>query len=130
MSGFRAQVLDALGRRGAAEEAVRVSKDAATSDDYNAQAMWRSGEARVLARRGQFDEAERIGREAVDWIDRSDELNNQAWVRMGLVDVLRLAQRPADAREVLSEAIARFEQKGNEVMTDKARALFDELPAR
>ena len=46
---------------------------------------------------------------------------------MGLVDVLRLAQRPADAREVLSEAIARFEQKGNEVMTGKAQTLLDEL---
>ncbi len=127
MSGFRAPVLDALGRAEEAEEAVRISRDAATSDDYNAQAMWRRGEAAVLARRGQYDEAERIGREAVTWIDRSDELNNQADVRMALVEVLRLASRTAEAREVLSEALARYEQKGNEVMTAKARALLDEL---
>jgi len=63
MSGFHAVALDALGRVEEAEEAVRVSKDAATSDDYNAQAFWRWGEAKVLARRGRFDEAERIGRE-------------------------------------------------------------------
>ena len=67
MSGFHAVALDALGRVEEAEEAVRVSKDAATSDDYNAQAFWRWGEAKVLARRGRFDEAERIGREAVAW---------------------------------------------------------------
>jgi tetratricopeptide (TPR) repeat protein len=83
----------------------------------------------LLARRGQFAEAERIGREAVAWIDRSHELNVQAQVRMGLAEVLRLANRPAEAREVLSEALARFEQKGNEVMAGRARALLDELRA-
>jgi tetratricopeptide (TPR) repeat protein len=127
MSAFRAWVLDGLGRLDAAKEAVRVSREAATSDDFNAQAMWRSGGAKLLARRGQFDEAERLGREAVAWIDGSDELNNQADVRMDLVEVLRLAERPAEAREVLSEALARYKQKGNEVMTAKAQALLDEL---
>ncbi|MGZ4319009.1 MAG: AAA family ATPase [Gaiellaceae bacterium] len=127
MSAYRAWVLDELGRLDAAEDANRVSRAAATSDDYNAQAMWRSGGAKILARRGQFDEAERLGREAVAWIDRSDELNNQAEVRTDLAEVLRLAERPAEAREVLTEALARYEQKGNEVMTAKAQALLDEL---
>jgi tetratricopeptide (TPR) repeat protein len=127
MSAFRAWVLDGLRRLDAAEDAVRVSREAATSDDYNAQAMWRSGGAKILARRGQFDEAERLGREAVAWIDGSDELNNQAEVRKDLAEVFRLADRPAEAREVLSEALARYEQKGNEVMTDRTRVLLDEL---
>ena len=127
MSAFRAWVLDGLRRLDAAEDAVRVSREAATSDDYNAQAMWRSGGAKILARRGQFDEAERLGREAVAWIDGSDELNNQAEVRRDLAEVLRLAGRDDEAREVLAEALARYEQKGNEVMTAKARALLDEL---
>jgi len=127
MSAFRAWVLDGLRRLDAAEDAVRVSREAATSDDYNAQAMWRSGGAKILARRGQFDEAERLGREAVAWIDGSDELNNQAEVRRDLAEVLRLAGRDDEAREVLAGALARYEQKGNEVMTGKARALLDEL---
>jgi len=41
--------------------------------------------------------------------------------------VLRLAERPDEARDALGEALARYEQKGNEVMTDRARALLDEL---
>jgi class 3 adenylate cyclase/tetratricopeptide (TPR) repeat protein len=130
MSGFRAQMLYALDRLEEAEAAVRLSRDAATSDDSNAQAMWRWGEGMLLARRGRFEEAERVCREAVAWIDRSDELNNQADMRLGLVEVLRLAERPAEAREVLEEALARFERKGNEVMIDRSRALRDELAAR
>jgi hypothetical protein len=46
---------------------------------------------------------------------------------MGLVEVLRLAGRPDEARDVLEEALARYEQKGNEVMASRARALLDEL---
>jgi hypothetical protein len=48
-------------------------------------------------------------------------------VRKDLAEVFRLADRPAEAREVLAEALARYEQKGNEVMTDRTRVLLDEL---
>jgi len=46
---------------------------------------------------------------------------------MGLVEVLRLAGRADEAGGALGEALARYEQKGNEVMTGRARALLDEL---
>jgi len=129
MSALHAEALDALGRFDEAEAAVRLSKEASTSDDYDAQALWRGAEAKLLARRGQFDEAERLAREAVATIDRIDEVNHQGNVRIGLVEVLRLAGRNDEAREVLEEALARYEQKGNAVMTDQARTLRDELRA-
>jgi class 3 adenylate cyclase/tetratricopeptide (TPR) repeat protein len=127
MSAIHAEALYQLGRFEDAEAAVRLSRGASTSDDYNAQALWRSAEAKLLAQRGQFDEAERLAREAVATIDRIDEVNHHGNVRMGLVEVLRLAGRTDEAREVLAEAIIRYEQKGNEVMTDRARALLGEL---
>jgi class 3 adenylate cyclase/tetratricopeptide (TPR) repeat protein len=127
MSSLHAEALYLLGRFEEAEAAVRLSRDASTRDDYNAQALWRSAEAKLLARRGQFDEAARLAREAVATIDRIDEVNHHANVRMGLVEVLRLAGRPDEARDVLEEALARYEQKGNEVMASRARALLDEL---
>jgi tetratricopeptide (TPR) repeat protein len=129
MAAFHAEALYLLGRFEDVEAAVRMSRDAATSDDYNAQALWRCAEAKLLAQRREFDEAERLAREAVATIDRSDEINHQAQVRMGLVEVLRLAGRPDEARDVLAEALARYEKKGNEVMADRARALLDELRA-
>jgi len=45
---------------------------------------------------------------------------------MGLAEVLRLAGRTDEAREVLAEALARYEQKGNEVMAARARALLED----
>jgi class 3 adenylate cyclase/tetratricopeptide (TPR) repeat protein len=129
MASLRAEALYALDRVGEAGEAVRVSRDAATSDDYNAQALWRCAEAKLLARRGQFDEAERLAREGVALSDRSDELNNRAEVRMGLVEVLRLAQRPDEAIRVLEQALELYDQKGNLVGTGSARVLREELGA-
>jgi tetratricopeptide (TPR) repeat protein len=92
-------------------------------------ALWRCAAAKLLAQRGRFDEAERLAREAVATIDRIDEVNHHAQMRMGLVEVLRLAGRTDEARDVLAEALARYEQKGNAVMTERTRALLDELSA-
>jgi class 3 adenylate cyclase/tetratricopeptide (TPR) repeat protein len=127
MSALHAEALYLLGRFEDAEAAVRISRDASTSDDYNAQALWRCAEAKLLAQRGRFDEAEQLAREAVATIDRIDEVNNHAHVRMGLVEVLRLAERTAEAIPVLEEALGLYEQKGNEVMSDQARAVLHEL---
>jgi tetratricopeptide (TPR) repeat protein len=129
MAALHAEALYAQGRLDEADAAVRVSRDAATSDDYDAQALWRCAEAKVLARRGHFEDAERLAREAIDQIDRTDEVNHHAQVRMGLVEVLRLAERPDEAIPVLEQALVLYEQKGNLVMADRARALLDELTA-
>jgi len=127
MSGWRAEALYALGRLDEAAAAVRVAREAATSDDYNAQAFWRSNEAKLLARQGRFDQAEALAQEAVAQIDRSDELNNAALVRVDVVEVHRLAGHLDGAIRVLDEAAAQFEQKGNAVMIERTRALRDEL---
>jgi tetratricopeptide (TPR) repeat protein len=129
MVALQAEALYLLGRFEDAKASVRRSRETSTSDDYDAQAMWRCAEAKLLAQRGRFDEAERLAREAIATIDRIDELNNQAQVRLGLVEVLRLAGRPAEAHDVLEEALARYKQKGNEVMAARARTLRDELSA-
>jgi class 3 adenylate cyclase/tetratricopeptide (TPR) repeat protein len=129
MAGLLGDVLYDQGRIDEAAAATERSRNAATEDDRNAQAIWRFVEAKVLARRGRFDEAEVVAREAIAIIDRSDELNNQAVFREGLVEVLRLSGRTDEAIQVLEEALARYEQKGNVVMTDATRSLLDELKA-
>ncbi len=129
MASLWAEALYELDRFEEAATAVRMSRDATTSDDYNAQGFWRCAEAKLAARRGAFDEAESLAREAIDFIGRSDELNNQAHVDLGLVEVYRLAGRSEDAIRALDDAIARFEQKGNVVMIERSRALRDELGA-
>jgi class 3 adenylate cyclase/tetratricopeptide (TPR) repeat protein len=130
MSGVWAEALYELDRLDEARTAAHLSRDAATRDDANAQAFWRWAEAKLLAREGWFDEAEALAREAIAFSDRSDELDNSARVRLGLVEVYRLAGRNEDAIEVLDDAIARYQRKGNEVMTKRSRALRAELGAR
>ena len=89
----------------------------------------RAVKAKVLARRGDFDEAERVAEEAIASVDRSDELNNRANVRTDAAEALQLAGRTDRAVVLLQEALAQFEQKGNVVMSERTRALLDDLGA-
>jgi tetratricopeptide (TPR) repeat protein len=127
LAAFLAEALYVQGRFDEARRWVDVSREAATSDDYDAQAWWRSVEAKLLAQHEEYDGAEAVAREAIDVINRSDELDNQAHVQLSLVEVFRLAGRYDDALQALDGAIERFERKGNVVMTRRSRALRDEL---
>jgi class 3 adenylate cyclase/tetratricopeptide (TPR) repeat protein len=127
MSALLADALYAQGRLDEAEAAVRGSREAATSDDFNAQAAWRAAQAKILARRGELEEAERLAREAIEIIDRSDELSHQGEFRVGLAEVLQLAGRTDESIPVLEEALERYEQKENRVAADTTRALLTEL---
>jgi tetratricopeptide (TPR) repeat protein len=130
LAGFLGEALYVQGRFDEARRWVDVSRETATSDDYDAQARWRSVEAKLLAQRKYYEEAEAVAREAIDVINRSDELDNQAHMQLALVEVLRLAGRDEEAIEALDDAIERFERKGNVVMIERSRALRDELAAR
>jgi class 3 adenylate cyclase/tetratricopeptide (TPR) repeat protein len=126
MATMLADALYAQGRLDEAEAAVQRSREAATSDDFNAQAAWRAVHAKILARRGELEEAERLAREAIEIIDRSDELSHQGDFRVGLAEVLGLAGRTDKSIPVLEEALARYEQKENRVSADATRALLAE----
>jgi tetratricopeptide (TPR) repeat protein len=127
LSAFLGDALYEQGRFGEARSWVKVSRETATIDDYNAQGLGRSLEAKLLARDEKFDEAETVPREAIEFVNRSDELDTQAHVHLGLVEVYRLAGRNEEAVAALDDAIALFERKGNVVMIERSRALRDEL---
>jgi tetratricopeptide (TPR) repeat protein len=110
-----------------AEAAAARSRDAATSDDFNAQSLWRVAMARALANQGRHEEAERLADEAIPIADRSDELNNQAETRTDAAEAYRLAGRVDKAVTALQEALERYEEKGNVVMARRTRALLEEL---
>ncbi len=124
MAAMLADALYAQGRLDDAEAAVQRSRESATSDDFNAQAVWRAAQAKILARRGDFEEGERLAREAIEIIDRSDELSHQGDFRVGLAEVLQLAGRSDESIPILEEALERYEQKENRVAADTTRALL------
>jgi predicted ATPase len=119
-----ADVLYALDRLGEAETWMTTSRDCAGSEDRDAQAWWRSVAAKLAARRGEHDEADRLARGAVEIADETDALNQRARVALALAEVLRVGGRDAEASEAVARAVALYDLKGNVVAARRARELL------
>jgi hypothetical protein len=87
--------------------------------------LWRQVRGKVLARRGELEEGERVAREAVALAAETDMLNAHAAALLDLADVLALAGR--DAQAELDQAHALYERKGNLVMAERTRSRLAEL---
>jgi tetratricopeptide (TPR) repeat protein len=83
--------------------------------------------ARLLARRGQFEEAEQLAREGVAVAADSEFVNLHGDVLLDLAEVLHLAGREEDARATAAEAVGIYDRRGNVVAAARARAFVDEL---
>ena len=83
--------------------------------------------AKVLAKRGAFQEAIAVAREAVRVADTTEAAEMRADIRVELARVLRLAGEPAAAKAAALEAAEIYEAKENRVMTRVARSLATEL---
>jgi class 3 adenylate cyclase/tetratricopeptide (TPR) repeat protein len=126
-AGTLAQALYGLDRL---EDAVVWAGRAAelgASDDAYTQMLWRQVRAKVLARRGENAEAERLAREAVAVCEATDMLDAQGDVYADLAEVLSLAGRPKDAVAALGQALGCYERKGNLVSTQRTQARLAEL---
>ena len=89
--------------------------------------LWRQARAKVLARHGDFAEAERLAREAVAIGEQTDMLDAQADTHADLAEVLSLAGRSKEASEALEQALARYDRKGNLVAAQRTQARRAEL---
>ena len=126
-AGIVASALVELDRLDEAERYAQIALDTAAASDGVSQALGREVRARVLARRGQLEEAEPLTREAIAISATDEDPNRHAEALMALAEVLQLAGRPSEAAEALTEAAKRFGQKGNIVMVERARRLIAEL---
>ena len=89
--------------------------------------LWRQVRAKVLARRGEHAEAERLARDAVAMGDETESLNGR---EMRTPISRRCCCSPAGAtkRSPRSrQALERYERKGNLVSAQRARARLAEL---
>jgi ATP/maltotriose-dependent transcriptional regulator MalT len=127
LSSAFALLAESLYRQGRLDEAFRTTEDsehATGIDDLDAQIRWRGTRAKVLARRDDLEEAERLAREAVALVETTEWLNLRGDTRMDLGEVLCLAGRRAEASHAISQAVHLYEQKGNVVSAKRARSLF------
>ena len=122
-----AQALLGLGRDDEAEQWLERGRETAPSEEPLPQILWRQVRGKVLARRGELQEGERLAREAVALAGETDMLNAHADSLIDLAEVLVLAGR--DPRAELDCALALYERKGNLVMAERTRSRLAELAA-
>jgi tetratricopeptide (TPR) repeat protein len=127
VAGLHAQALYVLDRLEEAEAwAGRASELGAGEQPYT-QMIWRQVRAKVLARRGEHVEAERLARETVAIGGTTDMLNAQGDMYADLAEVLLLGGKPDEAAVALEQALARYQRKGNLVSTQHTRTRLAEL---
>ena len=119
-----ADALYAQGRDDRAFELSEVSRQATSPDDLSAGVQWRAVQAKLFARRGDTAEAEALAREAVTLAAETDFLVLRADALMDLAEVLRLGRREGESVPVVRQALELYEQKGNVVGAERARALL------
>jgi len=103
------------------------SAEATGEDDVASQMMWRQVRAKVLAARGEFEEAERLAREAVGLGEETDMLNWRGHALSDLAEVYVLAGRREDGVAQLEQGLALYERKGNLASAGNAGSVLAEL---
>jgi tetratricopeptide (TPR) repeat protein len=108
-----------------AAEFCRASRGAAADDDLSAQVDWRCVAAKLLARRGEVDEAERLAREAVGLVSQTDFLRQHGDALLDLGEVVALSGEPQEAAAAFRAGLELYERKGDTVMAGRARSRLD-----
>jgi class 3 adenylate cyclase/tetratricopeptide (TPR) repeat protein len=122
-----AQALYGLDRLAEADAWAGRAAELSASDDAQIEMLSRQVTAKVLARRSQHDEAERLAREAVAIAENTDWLDGQGDAYADLAEVLTLAGKPDEAGAALEQALVRYERKENLVMAERTRTRLSEL---
>jgi class 3 adenylate cyclase len=129
VAGLGAEALYRLGRDDEAWKLTEIAHEAGAPDDVVTQMLIRQIRAKLLARRGDVLEAERLAREAVERGEPTDALDVKANSYRDLAIVLTAARKPDEALEALGEAQALYEQKGHTVGVANVEKLRSELLA-
>ena len=104
-----------LGRYDEALECAERGRELAAAHDAITQMLWRQVKAKVLARYGDFDEAERLARGAVAAGAGTGMLDPEAQAYADLGAVLALAARHDEAAGAYEQARSIAARKGNVV---------------
>jgi class 3 adenylate cyclase/tetratricopeptide (TPR) repeat protein len=125
--GIQGQALYELGDLDAAFEAAARGLELGASDDAYTQILSRGVMAKVLARRGSLEEAERLASEAREVADTVDMSVAKGGAYEDLGVVLYLAGKPAESERAIEQAVAIYDAKGAVALSERARRLAAEL---
>jgi class 3 adenylate cyclase/tetratricopeptide (TPR) repeat protein len=122
VAGLLAGVLIDQGRLDEAARFCHEGEALAAADDVDAQSLWRRARARLLARAGHPDDAERLVREALELARQADSPAAHASVLVDLAEVLDVSGRTSDAAGALADARALLLAKGSRFAADQVDA--------
>jgi ATP/maltotriose-dependent transcriptional regulator MalT len=106
-----------------ADDLCLLTARTAPPEDLVTQVVWRGAQAKVLARRERFAEAEALGREAVALVEPTDLVTHHADALLDLATVLRLAGSTAEADTAMEAGCALHERKGNVAATERVKRM-------
>jgi class 3 adenylate cyclase/tetratricopeptide (TPR) repeat protein len=129
VAGHAAEALYRLGRDDEAWELTETAEEAGARDDVITQMLILQVRAKILSRRGEHAEAERLARKAVAWGEPTDALAHKADSYRDLAVVLGAAGKRDEALSALAEAHAHYEAKGHTVGVANVEELRSELVA-
>ena len=112
VAGQLAWVLARLRQTDEAAEVAARARLATAPDDLLSQGLWRMAMALIAAVRGGTGEAERLAREAAEFLRRTDMLDFRGDAHRTIADVLDVAGRHDEATAERREALRLYEAKG------------------
>jgi ATP/maltotriose-dependent transcriptional regulator MalT len=129
VAGHAAEALYRLGRDDEAWGMTETAEEAGAPDDVITQMLILQVRAKILSRRGDHTDAERLARKAVAWGDPTDALVHKADSYCDLATVLGASGKGDEALSALAEAEALYAAKGHTVGVANVERLRSELVA-
>ncbi len=128
IAGTLARVLVLAGKLDEADRFARLTEDIADPEDTDPQVLWRSVRSRLLALRGETDEALRLNDEAMQLAAETEDIILKAEALVDRSVVLAASGRTDTAGPALKTAIELYEKKGDVISASRIRREL-EVPA-
>ena len=123
-------MLCSLGRYEEAKPLASSVKSFGEEQDVVTQMLWRQVQALVHGYSGEYQQAERLAREAIQIAEQTDGLNFQGDALCDLAEVRAAAGRTDEAVKALEQALERYERKKNLAMVMQVRPKLEALRAQ
>jgi tetratricopeptide (TPR) repeat protein len=127
--GYLAEAVYGQGRYDEAEQLALEAGEAGGADDVETQRLSLGVRAKVLARKGESAEAERLVRHVIELLEPTDTLTGKAEALLDLAKVLELTGRRDEAVAAVREAAELYAAKGAKAGVRAAEARAAELEA-
>jgi class 3 adenylate cyclase/tetratricopeptide (TPR) repeat protein len=123
VAGLLAQTLYILERFDEAVPLGQLARELASEDDVDTQALWRCVQAKLLAREGDFEQAELLVREALEILGSTDAALFTFGALLDLAEVQRLSGDPS-LGSTFEEVLRLAQEKGSPVMVGDAERML------